>query len=148
MLWFLVAVRVISNPAANVIQKVLTRRGSNPRFVIAISHALLSCFCFPFIFRLWPGSADFWIAIWTCSLLAVFGNAMLVEALKRTDLSVIGPINAYKSVVSLLPAVLLLGEVPTAWSLIGIVLIVLGSYCVANSDFGSASSSPFERFFK
>ena len=73
---------------------------------------------------------------------------MLVEALKRTDLSVIGPINAYKSVVSLLPAMFLLGEIPGLWPLLGIVLIVVGSYFVANSDFGATPSNPFGRFFK
>ena len=39
-------------------------------------------------------------------------EALLVAALHRTDLSLLGPINAYKAVLSLALATAVLGEVP------------------------------------
>jgi drug/metabolite transporter (DMT)-like permease len=69
-----------------------------------------------------------------CALLAVAGNTTLVAALQRSDLSVLGPINAYKPVVSLLPGVVLLHEIPTLWQLSGIGLIIFGSIIVVSRD--------------
>ncbi|MBA4019089.1 MAG: hypothetical protein C0483_18125 [Pirellula sp.] len=67
-----------------------------------------------------------------CAVLAAASNALLVQAMQLADLSVLGPINAYKAVVSLLPGIVLLGEVPTAAALAGIALIVAGSYCLSD----------------
>src|SRR6185503_8780807 len=123
MLWLAVAARIISNPLANVFQKLLTNRGVNPIFVIFASHGLLSVVCLPFLFVAWrAASAGFWFNIGLSAVLAVAGNVLLVEALKRSDLSVLGPINAYKSVVSLLPGIILLHEIPGPWALAGIAL--------------------------
>ncbi len=148
MLWLLVAVRILSNPVANVLQKLLAERGASPRFVILASHALLSCACLPFVFFAWPASQEFWWAMALSALLAVFGNALLVEALKRTELSVVGPINAYKPVVSLLPALFFLGEYPGKWALAGIALIVIGSYFVTTPSGTPIGPVAFGRFFK
>jgi len=53
-----------------------------------------------------------------------------VRALQRGDLSVLGPINAYKSVIGLGTAYLLIGE-RLRWSGVGgIGLIIVGSYLV------------------
>jgi hypothetical protein len=57
-------------------------------------------------------------------------NALLVAAVREDDLSLLGPINSFKPVVSLLPAVWLLGESPGALGLAGIALIVVGSYAL------------------
>src|SRR5206468_7750021 len=73
-------------------------------------------------------SQTFWLNVSLCAALAVAGNAMIVRALELSDLSVLGPINAYKSVVSLIPAAILLHEVPGVAALSGIGLIVAGSY--------------------
>ena len=61
---------------------------------------------------------------------------LLVAALRRTDLSILGPINAYKAVVSLALGVVVLGEIPSAAGLAGVLLIVAGSAVVANGGSG------------
>ena len=149
MLWLAVAARIISNPLANVFQKLLTNRGVNPIFVIFASHGLLSVVCLPFLFVAWrAASAGFWFNIGLSAVLAVAGNVLLVEALKRSDLSVLGPINAYKSVVSLLPGIILLHEIPGPWALAGIALIVVGSYFVAEDTHTASTPNVFARFLK
>jgi valyl-tRNA synthetase len=45
-------------------------------------------------------------------LVGALGNAFLVKAIQNGELSVLGPINSYKSVVGVVVAVFLLGEVP------------------------------------
>ena len=79
-------------------------------------------------------------------MLAVAGYVFLGYALRSADLSVLGPINAYKAVLGLLLAVVLIGEVPTLSGLIGVALIVAGSYFVIDRVPGQAHSSAFRQF--
>src|SRR5689334_20657254 len=101
--WLFVAARIIANPVSNVFQKRLAQRSAHPIFVIAVTHALLTLVCLPRLLS--PpelgGGADFWANIMAATFLAVAGNALLIAALRTSDLSVLGPINAYKSVISL-----------------------------------------------
>jgi drug/metabolite transporter (DMT)-like permease len=83
-----------------------------------------------------------------CALLAVVGNVLLVFALKSTDLSVLGPINAYKSVISLVLGVFLIGEIPTPLGVLGVLLILSGSYFVVDRDGNQPRSNAFVQFFR
>ena len=56
------------------------------------------------------------------------------------------PINAYKAVLGLLLAVVLLGEVPNLFGLIGVALIVAGSYFVIDRVPGQGHRSAFRQF--
>jgi drug/metabolite transporter (DMT)-like permease len=133
MMWLFVLARVVANPFSNVFQKVLTRRAAGPVFVICATHGLLTLVCAPLLVVHRPVlQAGFWPNVWLCAGLAVAANALLVAAVRRTDLSVLGPINAYKAVVSLVPGAVLLGEVPRPLGLLGIGLIVAGSYFLAD----------------
>lgn len=58
------------------------------------------------------------------------GNGFLVLALRRGDLSVLGPINSYKSIVGLVMGIILLGEMPSLAGVLGMALIVGGSHFV------------------
>jgi len=142
-MWLVIAIRIVANPAANVFQKLLTRDGASPIAVIFGAHLLLSLACVPLFgftqsaAELFPASGEFWSSITLCAVLAVACNTLLVYALKLGDLSLLGPINAYKSVVSLLPSLILLGEFPEPAALAGIALIVAGSVLlVGHEDVG------------
>src|SRR3954470_18835991 len=148
MIWLFVAVRVLANPVSNVFQKVLTRRGANALFVIAATHALMALGCVPSLYLLRGQSATFWLNVSLCAALAVAGNAMIVRALELSDLSVLGPINAYKSVVSLIPAAVLLHEVPGLAALSGIGLIVAGSYGLVERAPRGGTGGMVARFFR
>ncbi|MBN8626203.1 MAG: DMT family transporter [Planctomycetes bacterium] len=124
-----ILVRIVANPVSNVFQKLAVGRGASALFVIAATHALLAIAVVPLLMNAAPPSdSGFWGNMALCALLAAASNALLVQAMKLADLSVLGPINAYKAVVSLLPAVVLLGEVPNLQTVAGIGLIVAGSY--------------------
>ena len=113
-----------------------------------MTHGLLTALALPFLAGMPLGAlgAAFWVNIVAAVVLAVAGYLFLWYALRSTDLSVLGPINAYKAVLGLLLAVVLLGEVPTVSGLIGVALIVAGSYFVIDRVPGQAHGSAFRQF--
>ncbi|GAB3778872.1 hypothetical protein GCM10028818_28670 [Spirosoma horti] len=129
-----VLVRIVANPLANVFQKQLTQRAADPLFVTSATYGLLLLICLVF----WPQlrftslPSEFWTSMLMASLFAMFGNVFLVKAMHLGDLSVLGPINAYKSVVGMLVSIFLLNEIPGWWGLTGLLLIIAGSYIVLN----------------
>lgn len=121
----LVLVRIVVNPLSNVFQKRLTRQSADPLFLMAVTFAAIAIVCAPVLWLApMPSSRDFWIGVVILCALDVAGNALLVEALEITELSVFGPLNAYKAVVSLVFAVVLIHEVPRLVSLAGVAMIV------------------------
>jgi drug/metabolite transporter (DMT)-like permease len=125
-----VLTRIIANPVSNVFQKQLAERDVSPVFIIGVTHAWLTLIAIPWIGFLPThllGHA-FWVNIIICAVLAVAGNVLLVFALKAAELSLLGPINAYKAVLSLVLGVFLIGEVPTVYGLFGVLLVLAGSY--------------------
>jgi drug/metabolite transporter (DMT)-like permease len=84
-----------------------------------------------------------WI-FWSWSLLsaalAVAANWLIIEAVRRSDLSLLGPINAYKPWVSLLPGWLLLGEHPEGWQWAGMALVLAGSLLLGGTGGPSGRS--------
>jgi len=145
-----VAARVIANPISNVFQKQLVQRSANSVFIICVTHGLLTLVTLPLLcgaVKVGLGR-DFWANMSLCALLAVASNVLLVQALKLTDLSVLGPINAYKSVISLVLGIFLIGEMPTVMGLGGVLLIVAGSYLVVDRQPDQPRRNAFVQFFR
>lgn len=143
-----VVIRIVANPVSNVFQKQLAQRSAEPLLTIVVTHGLLTALVLPFLAGSSLGALDlaFWVNIVAAVLLAVGGYLFLWYALRSTDLSVLGPINAYKAVLGLLLAVVLIGEVPTLPGLVGVGLIVAGSYFVIDRVPGQAHGSAFRQF--
>ena len=146
MIWVCVLVRVVANPCTNVLQKLLTRKDADPLFIICATHALLSLACLPLVMAFLPPlSGEFWLNVSASAALAVGGNVLLVQAVRRSDLSVLGPINAYKPVISLAPGMIFLGEAPSLMALSGIGLVVAGSYGLVDRDGEAAGGKGLSR---
>lgn len=131
-----IAARIVANPLANLFQKQLAHARADPLFVVGVTHALLSVPAAGLLAAapVFPSSPDFAIAILAAAILAVAGNTLLVYALEAGDLSVLGPLNAFKPLLSVLLALVLVGEVPTLPGLAGMALIVAGSYGIIERD--------------
>jgi uncharacterized membrane protein len=143
-----VLIRILVNPLSNVFQKQLTQRSAHPLFIIAVVHAALSVLCVAWLARGGlPVTTAVGMNMIVAALLAIGGNVLLVYALRETDLSVLGPINAYKSVVGLILAVFLVDEYPTRAGLVGVLLIVAGSYFVIDTRVNQPLYNAFVRFF-
>ena len=131
-----VSFRILSNSFASVFQKRLAARGRRSFFVNATTFALLTLACVGPAFSVdWTRFEPlFWRDVVISGVLCAVGNACLVAALGRGELSILGPINAWKAVVGLAFAFFLLGEAPTVFALFGVFLIGVGSYFVLDAS--------------
>lgn len=130
-----VILRILSNPFANVFQKQLTAKKNHPLMVNFLSYLMLSLVCILIAIRIkWTElPVSFWYFSVLSGIAGAVGNGFLVKALQKGDLSVLGPVNAYKSVIGIIGGVLLLHEIPNIWGMIGIGLIIYGSYFVLDT---------------
>jgi drug/metabolite transporter (DMT)-like permease len=143
---FFVLSRIVANPLSNVFQKKLGAF-ADARIIIFMTHFLLTLICAPVLARLLPLSlgAIFWENMAICALLAVAGNTLIVQALKSADLSVLGPLNAYKSVVGLVLGIFLLKEYPSALGIAGVVMILGGSGFILDQPAESSDRAVMQR---
>lgn len=122
-------IRILSNPIANVFQKKIPSEISS--FVINFyTYLTLSIFCIPLIPKYLDSSFldyKFFGLTFLAGFLCTMGIVCIIKAIHIGELSVVGPINSYKSVVGLIAAFLFLGEIPTLIALFGILLIIWGS---------------------
>jgi drug/metabolite transporter (DMT)-like permease len=132
--------RLFLSSVSNVFQKQLSHQGLHPFYIVATTYAVLSVLSLPFAINtafshLGP---SFWINVFMASLLDVGGWIFMVMSLSKTDLSVFGPLNAYKVVISMLLAIVFLGEVPTLQGFAGVAVIVAGSFLLLPPSGGAA----------
>ena len=129
-----VVLRILTNPFANVFQKQLTAT-INPLVVNFVTYFILSLVCVFFAFDIsWLQlSSESCLYAVSGGIVGAVGNAFLVKAMKSGELSVLGPINSYKSIVGIITGIILLGEMPNIWGLLGVALIIFGSYFVLDT---------------
>jgi drug/metabolite transporter (DMT)-like permease len=122
--------RLFLSSVSNVFQKQLSHHGLHPFYIVATTYAVLSALSLPLALNaaLSQLSPPFWFNVFLASLFDVGGWMFMVMSLSKTDLSVFGPLNAYKVVISMLLAIVFLGEIPTAQGFTGIMIIVAGSF--------------------
>ena len=130
-----VFLRIFSNPFGNVFQKQLTSKGNHPLMVNFLTYLFLTFFCIFVAFGIsWQDlPTQFWFYSVLGGIAGALGNGFLVKALHKGDLSVLGPINSYKSVVGVIIAIFVLGEIPNIVGVFGILLIIFGSYFVLDT---------------
>jgi len=122
--------RLIFSLASNVYQKKLSHHGLHPFYIVASTYCVLSVLSLPWlsVVNISSLSQNFWLNVSLASLVDVGGWMFLVMSLSKTDLSVFGPLNAYKVIVSMLLAMLFLHEVPSWQGLAGVFIIIIGSF--------------------
>lgn len=131
--------RILSNPVANALQKQLVQKKS-AILINWYSYLFLSLFCFlvsinsssniQIVKEFLTYGLDFWFYVALAGILCTLGSICLIKALQIGDMSVLGPINSYKSIVGLVFGVILLGEIPSITGLAGVLLIIAGSWFI------------------
>ena len=121
--------RILSNPIANFYQKKLTVMESSLT-VNFWSYFFMAILCLPLIKnnQILGYSGDFYLYVILAGLLCFLGTICLIKALSIGELSVLGPINSYKSIIGLIVAFFILGEIPNIKSLTGFFLIIGASF--------------------
>lgn len=130
-----VIIRILVNPFSNVLQKQITIKGQHPLFINLATYFLLAFISIFLVYDISIQSLDsaFWIYSIAGGITGALGNGFIVKALEKGDLSILGPINAYKSIVGMAFAYILIREVPNAWGILGVVFIIIGSYFVLDT---------------
>ncbi|MEO8762779.1 MAG: EamA family transporter [Ginsengibacter sp.] len=130
-----VLLRIFSNPLGNVFQKQLTTKNNHPLLINFLTYLVLCIVSIFLVFNVnWTKlPAQFWWYSLLGGMVGALGNGFLVKALQKGDLSVLGPINSYKSVVGIIVGIFLLREMPNLWGIAGVGLIVWGSYFVLDT---------------
>lgn len=128
--------RLIFSLGANIYQKKLSHQGLHPFFTVAATYLVLSLFVAPLlgVIKIGQLSNAFWLNAFLASVFDVGGWMFLVMSLSKTELSVFGPLNAYKVIASTLLAIVFLNEVPSLQGFIGIFGIIIGSYLLTPSS--------------
>jgi drug/metabolite transporter (DMT)-like permease len=124
---WLIALRVVLSVSANAVQKrlLLDRAGVYHTWILTYSLILGPAILFA-VCR--PGAMDvqFWRDIAWGGGLDALGNLAMVAALRVTDISVFGPLNALRPILALLFGWFFLRETPTALGMAGVGVTVVG----------------------
>ena len=150
MLWFIFAFLTALFEAT---KDVLSKKSLKDidEYVVAWS---LPCFALPFLLPILlftaipPLGERFWLALVTGGTLYAFTLVLYMKALKSSDLSITVPMLTFTPLFLLITSPLMVGEFPGIFGLIGIFLIVTGSYLLnINHSKKSRSQGYRNRYF-
>ena len=138
--------RILSNPVANAFQKKIVQYNS-ATVSNFYTYAFMSLCVVPFALKVdWVSlPLNVYTNAFFAGLLCSTGTACLIKALQSGDLSVLGPINSYKCIIGLFTAFFLLGEIPTVLGVLGMILIIFGSWFVFDATDEGFSLKLFKR---
>ena len=139
--------RIVTNPLANVFQKKLAQNSVSSLHINVLTYLCLGVMCiFPAFYIPWLGySNSLWGMAAVSGMFGALGNGCLIKALQGGELSVLGPVNSYKSVVAMIIGFFLLQEVPDFCGILGVFLIIWGSYFVFDTQKEGFSLALFKR---
>jgi drug/metabolite transporter (DMT)-like permease len=147
LLWLMIGLRVVANPGSNALQKLLAGRGLSPLLIIVATHLGLTLLIIPWLMlRAAPTAPEFWNNLLASAALATLSNTLIVYPVHGADLSLVGPINSFKPAVSIVPGPVLLRECPTAGGIVGIALVIAGSWLLTGR-ISDGARPPFWRLF-
>ena len=140
-------IRIFANPIANVIQKNLAQQEFASQRINQDTYIFLALVGFIILIS-GPSQqleGKFWLYAILTGIFGALGNGLLLKALEIGELSVLGPINSYKSVFAMIIGIFLLKEIPEASKIFGIALIIGGSYFVLGQKTEKFSLRLFNR---
>ena len=121
--------RILSNPLANALQKRVCVFES-PFLVNFYSSLLMTLILSPVVFQIqiFSFEKEFYFLVLIAGFLCFLGTICLIKALSLGEMSVLGPVNSYKSVIGLIFAFVFLGEAPQLRAFFGFLVIILASF--------------------
>lgn len=90
----------------------------------------------------------FWIALLIGGSLNTITTVLYMKAYKHSDLSITSPMAAFTPLFLLIMSPIILGEFPRAWGLLGVLLIVAGSYMMNIQERRNGYIEPFRMLFR
>jgi uncharacterized membrane protein len=90
----------------------------------------------------------FWLALLGSTMLNTLAISLYARALHASDLSTTVPMLAFSPLFLLVTAPLILGEFPTFWGLVGVLLVVLGSYVLNIRAYQQGLLAPYRALLR
>lgn len=134
--------RVLLSVGASTLQKHLTRRQVGSAALWRATYAWMALpACLILALGLRGGvTSEFWWNAIVAGVLDALGNLAMVAALRRTDLSVFGPLNGFRPVLALLFGWVFLREMPTLLGAVGVAVTVVGTAMLLRDEEASNNS--------
>ena len=95
-----------------------------------------------------PLGSQFYFALAVSVILQVFSAVLYFKALKITDLSLAIPMLSFTPIFLILTSFLILGEFPSTYGILGIVVIVFGSWVLNSKKNEKSVFDPIKYIFK
>lgn len=150
MLWFLLS---LATAISESLKDVLSKRNVGSTDVLVVSWSLR--FFALFIvgpLAIWQGMPplgdDFVWALVLDAALNVAATVLYTRALQLSDLSLVAPLLTFTPLLLLVTSPLMIGELPSALGVIGIVLIVIGSYLLNIHERSSGPLGPIRALLR
>ncbi len=148
MLWFVFALlTALFESVKDVFSKKCLKLRETDEYMVAWA---LPCLGLPFLLPalLFTGipalGSRFWVALFSGSSLYVMTLIMYMRAIRASDLSITLPMLTFTPLFMLITSPLMVGEFPDLWGIIGISMIVAGSYLLNVSKKVSGYFAPFK----
>jgi uncharacterized membrane protein len=132
LIWLVIG-RVLASSGSAALQKKIAARGLSPTTLLAAGIGVMALVLAPVpIWHPLTGlPTAFWIYVALTTVLDVPGNILLSKSFHEGELSVVGPMAAYKPALGLAFAAVWLGETPSAAGLVGVVIVLSGTLFLA-----------------
>ena len=122
----------ILNPIADAARNVFSKKASSnidPLIISWVNNFLPLLFFFPVIFFIdLRFNKEFFEAVFVSGLINIAAVILYHRAISKGDISLVVPMISFTPLFLLLTSPLIVGEFPDAYGVIGILLIVSGSY--------------------
>ena len=145
MTWiFLSILTAVSEAAKDVFSKKRLR--SSNAYMVAWSYRLFSLpFLLPLLFfiDIPEISTEFWVALFLSGGLNVVTTILYMKAISHSDLSLTVPMVAFTPLFLLVTSPIIVGEFPNLAGVLGVVLIVVGSYFLNIKEVQKGFLAPF-----
>jgi len=146
MMWLILSLlSAFSQSTSDLFGKMSLRKLDEYMFVflrgLFATITLLPAF---FLVRIPQNDGIFWLAILASSGLLSVAFILYARAIKSSPLSLTIPMLAFSPLFLLLTSPLMLGEFPSSFGLIGILLIVVGTYSLGVRDVRQGWLAPFK----
>ncbi len=124
---------MLASSGSAALQKRMAASGLAPTTVFASGIGVMALALAPVAawHPLWSLPAAFWAYVALTMLLDVPGNILLAKSFHEGELSVVGPLAAYKPALGLALAAVWLREAPSAGGLLGVAIVLSGTLFLA-----------------
>ncbi len=125
-------------------------RDVDPIYLAYLKYVYVSLLSLPFIIILWDKfviNLNIIISLFVMSLIVTIAQALTMKGFKHGDISKTTPLLALTPLITLIIALVWLGELPSLFGIVGVVLMVIGVYLLNVEKNNLGFLAPFKALY-